>query len=47
MFETIARTGEVIGNNYVWDTALDILDDAIGAVLVYVVARFTIWKDYA
>ena len=30
--------------NYAFDTALDLLDDAIGAILVYAVARFSIWR---
>jgi hypothetical protein len=35
------------GTNYAWDTAHDILNDALGAVLVYVIARLTIWKPAA
>lgn len=30
--------------NYLFDTFHDILDDTLGAVLVYVGARFTIWR---
>lgn len=30
--------------NYVFDTSLDLLNDAIGAVLVYALARFTVWR---
>ncbi len=47
VFEAVAGVAGVVGDNYVWDTALDILDDSIGAVLVYVIARFTTWKDSA
>ena len=31
--------------NYFFDTSLDILMDTLGAVLAYVVARFTIWRS--
>jgi len=31
------------GIDYDWDTAHDLLNDAIGAILVYVIARFTLW----
>ena len=31
--------------NYVWDTLHDILNDALGAVALYVLARFTIWRS--
>jgi uncharacterized membrane protein YeaQ/YmgE (transglycosylase-associated protein family) len=31
--------------NYVWDTLHDILNDVIGGVIVYVIARFTIWRS--
>jgi hypothetical protein len=29
---------------YVFDTSLDLLDDTIGAIVIYVLARFTIWR---
>ncbi len=31
--------------NYLLDTVHDILNDAIGASFVYVVARFTVWRS--
>ncbi len=31
--------------NYLFDTMLDFLMDAFGAVLVYVIARFTLWRS--
>ncbi|KND49989.1 MAG: putative membrane protein (4 TMH) [Parcubacteria bacterium C7867-008] len=31
---------------YVWDTLHDILNDVIGAVALYVLARFTIWRSH-
>lgn len=31
--------------NYVFDTLLDFLMDALGAVTVYVIARFTVWRS--
>jgi hypothetical protein len=33
------------GVNYAWDTAHDVLNDAIGAIFVYAVARYTIWRS--
>lgn len=30
--------------NYVFDTMHDLLDDAVGAVAAYALARFTIWR---
>ena len=32
-------------SNYVFDTALDFLMDALGALAVYVVARYTLWRS--
>lgn len=32
--------------NYVWDTLHDVLNDALGAILVYIIARFTIWRSH-
>ncbi len=32
-------------SNFVFDTTLDLLMDALGATLVYVVARFTLWRS--
>lgn len=31
--------------NYQFDTALDLLMDTLGAVVVYVTARFSVWKN--
>ena len=31
--------------NYIWDTSHDILNDALGAIAVYIVARFTVWRS--
>ena len=31
--------------NYVFDTSLDLLMDACGAVVAYIAARFTIWRS--
>lgn len=31
-------------SNYQFDTALDILMDTLGAIFVYIVARFSLWK---
>ena len=30
--------------NYVFDTALDLLNDTVGAVFVYGIARLTVWR---
>lgn len=32
-------------SNYVFDTMLDFLMDALGAITVYVIARFTLWRS--
>lgn len=31
--------------NFAFDTSLDILMDSLGALLAYVVARFTVWRS--
>lgn len=31
--------------NYVFDTALDLLMDTLGAVVVYCIARLTVWRS--
>lgn len=31
--------------NYLFDTSLDLLMDSLGALLVYIVARFTLWRS--
>ncbi len=31
--------------DYTWDTAHDLLNDAIGATFVYVLARYTLWRS--
>jgi hypothetical protein len=33
------------GVNYAWDTAHDVLNDALGAIVVYAVARYTVWRS--
>jgi hypothetical protein len=43
-FEYIFGITGVSANNYVWDTAHDVLNDAVGAAFVYVVARYTVWR---
>lgn len=30
--------------NYVFDTAHDLLNDAIGSIVVYMIARFSLWR---
>ncbi len=30
--------------NYVFDTSLDLLNDTLGATLVYAIARITVWR---
>ncbi len=32
-------------SNFVFDTSLDLLMDALGAILVYIIARKTIWRS--
>lgn len=32
-------------SNYAFDTATDLLMDALGALAVYIVARYTIWRS--
>lgn len=44
LFEAVAGIAVVPGVDYVWDTAHDVLNDAIGAVAVYFIARHTVWK---
>lgn len=31
--------------NFIFDTSLDLLMDALGGALVYIVARFTLWRS--
>lgn len=31
-------------SNHVFDTSLDLLMDTLGALLVYIVARYTVWR---
>lgn len=47
VFEHYASIATVPGESYVLDTMHDLLNDALGAVLVYIVARFSIWKPEA
>ncbi len=44
IFEAWAGIAVDPGVNYTWDTAHDLLNDSIGAVLVYTVARYSIWR---
>lgn len=44
LFEYFAGIAVFPGVNYQWDTAHDLLNDAIGATLVYGVARYTLWR---
>jgi hypothetical protein len=45
VFETTTGIAVFPGVNYAWDTAHDLLNDAVGAALVYVIARFTVWRS--
>jgi len=40
-----AMLGFTAQSDYVWDTAHDILNDAIGSTLAYILARYTIWRS--
>ena len=31
--------------DYVWDTIHDILNDFLGAIILYVLARYTVWRS--
>lgn len=31
--------------DYVWDTIHDILNDVLGATVMYIIARFTVWRS--
>lgn len=31
--------------NYIWDTLHDVLNDALGALVVYCIARYTLWRS--
>jgi hypothetical protein len=31
--------------DYVWDTLHDILNDVLGAVAIYIIARYTVWRS--
>ncbi|MFZ1987770.1 MAG: hypothetical protein WAV21_01915 [Minisyncoccia bacterium] len=44
IFEASIGIAVFPGVNYTWDTAHDILNDTLGAVLVYIVARYTLWR---
>ncbi|HVW71842.1 MAG TPA: hypothetical protein VHB93_01670 [Candidatus Paceibacterota bacterium] len=44
LFEYVFGITGVTATYYVWDTAHDVLNDVIGAVAVYFVARHTVWK---
>ncbi len=44
IFEVAAHVADVTEANYPLDTVHDILNDALGAICVYVIARFTLWK---
>lgn len=42
-FEAVMGIAVLPGVDYVWDTAHDVLNDAVGAIAVYLVARHTVW----
>lgn len=45
-WEVIEYVGGVtrVESNYVFDTAHDLLNDALGAIAAYALARYTIWR---
>jgi hypothetical protein len=46
-FEAVMGIAVLPGVDYTWDTAHDVLNDSLGAIAVYLVARHTIWpSDY-
>ena len=45
LFEALAGIAIVPGVDYTWDTAHDVLNDALGAIAVYLIARHTSWRD--
>lgn len=40
-----AMLGFTAQPDYVWDTAHDILNDALGSIMAYILARYTIWRS--
>ena len=45
LFEAWLGINAPSGMSYAFDTAHDLANDGIGAAIVYVLARFSIWKD--
>lgn len=43
-FEYVFNITNVTATYYVWDTTHDVLNDVIGAIAVYFLARHTVWK---
>ena len=45
LFESAAGIAVLPGVDYGWDTAHDLLNDALGGIAVYAIARFTVWRS--